>query len=136
MAEDPPGPHGRNIAAEDVQIRTADRDGVHANDRVSWIGNHRIRDVFPGTLPGAAIHYSLHDVTNLPAPHDEGWSPRVTPASRTSTLQMSAIRPFTPGQTPSPLSGRALPSRPLTDASTRALRSSCAPRPCRASVRR
>ena len=65
MAQDAPVGHGWHVALEDVQIRSADRDGVDADDRIGvglerWLGHF-----LPSLLTWAVVHESLHGNTSI-----------------------------------------------------------------------
>jgi hypothetical protein len=51
MAEDPALGDLGNVALEDVQVRTADRDGIHPHDHVAIVGDFRVGNRLPRPLP-------------------------------------------------------------------------------------
>ena len=54
MTEDPAAGHGRHVALQNVQVRTADGDGIDTDDRVGVIADYRLRRFFPG-LPARSV---------------------------------------------------------------------------------
>ena len=60
VPEDATRDHLRDVALEDVQIRTADRDGVHPHDGVAWLSHFWQRDIGPLLHTRAAVDEGLH----------------------------------------------------------------------------
>ncbi|BEL06014.1 hypothetical protein Q0Z83_042050 [Actinoplanes sichuanensis] len=60
VTEDPTGRHLRHVPAQDVQVGTANRDGIDPNHRVTWLLDDRIGDFRPGSDPRSAAYQSLH----------------------------------------------------------------------------
>ena len=60
VAEDRPGLHLGDVALEDVQVGSADRRRVDADDRVRRLLDARIRDLVPGALAGAVVDERFH----------------------------------------------------------------------------
>jgi hypothetical protein len=61
VTEDPAGQNGRHIAFKDVQVRAADRGGVHADDSVSVVGDLRVPHILPGLLAWPVVDNRAHD---------------------------------------------------------------------------
>ena len=60
VAEDRARRHLGNVSLQDVEVGSADRRHVDADDRVRRVDDHRIRDLFPGPLAGAVVHERFH----------------------------------------------------------------------------
>src|SRR4051794_23352460 len=60
VSEDPSRADRRHVAAENVQVRTANGDRVDADDRVSRILDDRVRHLGPRALAGSAVHKGFH----------------------------------------------------------------------------
>jgi hypothetical protein len=52
VAQDPILRHRGDVPFQDVEIRSADRDGVDPDDRVEALLDGRLRDLFPVRLSG------------------------------------------------------------------------------------
>jgi hypothetical protein len=60
VAENPARPYLRHVSSQDVQVSAADRGGVDPDDDVAVVGDLRIRDFFPGLLPGTVLNKRSH----------------------------------------------------------------------------
>ena len=60
VTEDPSVGHRGHVALEDVQVGTADRGRVDADDRVGAVDDHRCRRPPPMPSSGAVVHERFH----------------------------------------------------------------------------
>jgi hypothetical protein len=60
VTEDPRRLSGGHVPLEDVQVRSADGDRVHAHDGVLRVLDHGIRDVLPGPPAGTVVDQRSH----------------------------------------------------------------------------
>jgi hypothetical protein len=65
VAENAAGGGLGNVALEDVQVGTADRDRVDADDGVPVVGDIRVGYLLPLLAAGAAVNQRLHGVLPL-----------------------------------------------------------------------
>jgi hypothetical protein len=65
VAEDPARLDLRNVALEDVQVGSADRRGVDADDRVRRGLDPRVGHGFPRALTWPVVHEGLHGSSSL-----------------------------------------------------------------------
>ncbi|GAA3246276.1 hypothetical protein GCM10020256_73830 [Streptomyces thermocoprophilus] len=97
VSEDGAGADLGDVALEDVQIGSADGDGVDPDDRVGRLLDGRIRHVLPGGAARAVEHIALHDDPSL----ESGAGRRDRP--RTLSLCGAAaagLGPIGPGRAP------------------------------------
>src|SRR2546423_5799871 len=96
VADDVSGPHRRQIAADKVQVGTADRAQLHLHDRVLRVEQLWLGDLLDGhvvnTLPAQGLH--------------SGPSPRARPSRRSSGRPVSVglLVEGRSGRTTSPVS--------------------------------
>ena len=60
VAEDAPVGHRGDVTLQDVQVGSADGDGVDADDRVGVVDNDGHRNLFPCFLAGTVVHECTH----------------------------------------------------------------------------
>ncbi len=60
VADDIAAHHGRDVTVVDVQIRSTDRRGGDADDRIAWVENLRVRDFLDAQIRNAVPTIRLH----------------------------------------------------------------------------
>jgi hypothetical protein len=60
VTQDPTFAHVGYIPLEDVEIGSADRDGVDTNDGIRVVHDRRVRNLFPCLLTWSVVHDRLH----------------------------------------------------------------------------